>query len=203
MQLIDCDWLIVDRMDQNSSLDRFQSTVDDSKVPPFLVCQPMDQSSLKNSDVLILTGLTQMPTANPDGMLGEFCSNLGKLDLGLLMVTWVRVASHWWLCLLPICACSHDDSSRRQCACAMLLLWCDIRPAGVSVPVHRERQPGDHALLLHLTRRQQLAGILPDLRWVVRTFLLSFCVRGNIISLTVADFVIKMLWYLCWFDGLI
>lgn len=38
----------------------------------------MDQSSLKNSDVLILTGLTQMPTANPDGMLGEFCSNLGK-----------------------------------------------------------------------------------------------------------------------------
>ncbi|XP_033859107.2 integrator complex subunit 9 isoform X2 [Acipenser ruthenus] len=38
--------------------------------------QPMDQSSLKNSDVLILTGLTQIPTANPDGMLGEFCSNL-------------------------------------------------------------------------------------------------------------------------------
>lgn len=38
----------------------------------------MDQSSLKNSDVLILTGLTQMPTANPDGMLGEFCSNLGR-----------------------------------------------------------------------------------------------------------------------------
>ncbi|XP_061741824.1 integrator complex subunit 9-like isoform X1 [Nerophis ophidion] len=38
--------------------------------------QPMDQTSLKNSDVLILTGLTQMPTANPDGMLGEFCSNL-------------------------------------------------------------------------------------------------------------------------------
>ncbi|CAB1343144.1 unnamed protein product [Coregonus sp. 'balchen'] len=38
--------------------------------------QPMDQSSLKNSDVLILTGLTQMPTANPDGMLGDFCSNL-------------------------------------------------------------------------------------------------------------------------------
>lgn len=40
----------------------------------------MDQSSLKNSDVLILTGLTQMPTANPDGMLGEFCSNLGEFS---------------------------------------------------------------------------------------------------------------------------
>ncbi|EPY83715.1 integrator complex subunit 9 [Camelus ferus] len=36
----------------------------------------MDQASLKNSDVLILTGLTQIPTANPDGMVGEFCSNL-------------------------------------------------------------------------------------------------------------------------------
>ncbi|KAM9315569.1 integrator complex subunit 9 isoform 2-T2 [Gastrophryne carolinensis] len=38
--------------------------------------QAMDQASLKNSDVLILTGLTQIPTANPDGMVGEFCSNL-------------------------------------------------------------------------------------------------------------------------------
>uniref|UniRef100_A0A9L0IE39 Integrator complex subunit 9 n=1 Tax=Equus asinus TaxID=9793 RepID=A0A9L0IE39_EQUAS len=38
--------------------------------------QPMDQASLKNSDVLVLTGLTQIPTANPDGMVGEFCSNL-------------------------------------------------------------------------------------------------------------------------------
>ncbi|XP_032490343.1 integrator complex subunit 9 isoform X2 [Phocoena sinus] len=38
--------------------------------------QPMDQASLKNSDVLILTGLTQIPTANPDSMVGEFCSNL-------------------------------------------------------------------------------------------------------------------------------
>lgn len=45
------------------------------------VVQPMEQSSLKNSDVLILTGLTQIPTANPDGMLGEFCSNLGEFHL--------------------------------------------------------------------------------------------------------------------------
>ncbi|XP_022450667.1 integrator complex subunit 9 isoform X1 [Delphinapterus leucas] len=40
--------------------------------------QPMDQASLKNSDVLILTGLTQIPTANPDSMVGEFCSNLSQ-----------------------------------------------------------------------------------------------------------------------------
>lgn len=50
-------------------------------IPDFISCalfQPMDQASLKNSDVLILTGLTQIPTANPDGMVGEFCSNLGR-----------------------------------------------------------------------------------------------------------------------------
>ncbi|XP_014246665.1 integrator complex subunit 9 [Cimex lectularius] len=35
--------------------------------------RPMDQSVLKNSNVLILTGLTQTPTSNPDSMLGELC----------------------------------------------------------------------------------------------------------------------------------
>lgn len=44
----------------------------------------MDQASLKNSDVLILTGLTQIPTANPDSMVGEFCSNLGMYPMQIL-----------------------------------------------------------------------------------------------------------------------
>ncbi|PSN51028.1 Integrator complex subunit 9 [Blattella germanica] len=35
--------------------------------------RPMDQTALKNANVLILTGLTQTPTANPDSMLGELC----------------------------------------------------------------------------------------------------------------------------------
>lgn len=35
--------------------------------------KPMDQVALKNCNVLILTGLTQTPTANPDSMLGELC----------------------------------------------------------------------------------------------------------------------------------
>lgn len=35
--------------------------------------RPMDQTVLRNSNVLILTGLTQTPTANPDTMLGELC----------------------------------------------------------------------------------------------------------------------------------
>jgi len=38
----------------------------------------MDQSMLKNSDALILTGITEAPTANPDAMLGEFCTHLGE-----------------------------------------------------------------------------------------------------------------------------
>ncbi|KAF4523843.1 hypothetical protein B566_EDAN016808 [Ephemera danica] len=35
--------------------------------------RPMDQQVLKNADVLILSGLTQTPTANPDSMLGDLC----------------------------------------------------------------------------------------------------------------------------------
>ncbi|MEQ2198190.1 Integrator complex subunit 9, partial [Xenoophorus captivus] len=58
-----------------------------------LSSQPMDQSSLKNSDVLILTGLTQMPTANPDGMLGEFCSNLVIYDLLECLYQFIESAS--------------------------------------------------------------------------------------------------------------
>ena len=40
----------------------------------------MDQSMLKKSDALIMTGITQAPTANPDAMLGEFCTHLGKYN---------------------------------------------------------------------------------------------------------------------------
>lgn len=39
--------------------------------------KPMDHTPLRNSDVLILTNLTQTPHANPDSMLGEFCTNIG------------------------------------------------------------------------------------------------------------------------------
>ncbi|KAK6166595.1 hypothetical protein SNE40_023250 [Patella caerulea] len=37
--------------------------------------KPMDQAPLRNSDVLILSCLTQTPLANPDTMIGEFCVN--------------------------------------------------------------------------------------------------------------------------------
>ena len=40
--------------------------------------RPMDQNVLKSCNVLILTGLTQTPTANPDTMLGELCMAVGK-----------------------------------------------------------------------------------------------------------------------------
>ena len=42
-----------------------------------LLFQSMEQGPLKNSDVLILTCLTQTPLAMPDPMIGEFCHNSG------------------------------------------------------------------------------------------------------------------------------
>lgn len=40
--------------------------------------RPINQGALKHADVLILTGLTQEPTVNPDTKLGELCMNVGK-----------------------------------------------------------------------------------------------------------------------------
>ncbi|XP_071148111.1 integrator complex subunit 9-like [Mytilus edulis] len=37
--------------------------------------KPVDQASLRNSDVLILSCLTQTPSNNPDAMIGDFCVN--------------------------------------------------------------------------------------------------------------------------------
>ncbi|KAL5292304.1 INTS9.2 family protein [Megaselia abdita] len=38
--------------------------------------RPINQSALKHADVLIMTGLTQAPTVNPDTKLGELCINV-------------------------------------------------------------------------------------------------------------------------------
>jgi len=38
--------------------------------------RPINQSALKHADVLIMTGLTQAPTVNPDTKLGELCMNV-------------------------------------------------------------------------------------------------------------------------------
>ena len=43
----------------------------------------MEQTTLKHANLLILTGLAQMPTANPDTMLGELCMTVGKILQGL------------------------------------------------------------------------------------------------------------------------
>lgn len=39
--------------------------------------RPINQTALKNSDVVIMCGLTQAPHVNPDSMLGELCMNVG------------------------------------------------------------------------------------------------------------------------------
>jgi len=48
----------------------------------------MEQSALKNSDVLIMCCLTQTPTANPDTMIGEFCVNTGKWEICINSGKW-------------------------------------------------------------------------------------------------------------------
>jgi len=38
--------------------------------------QPLDQTRIQSSDVMIINSLTEAPTVNPDGMLREFCNSL-------------------------------------------------------------------------------------------------------------------------------
>ncbi len=38
--------------------------------------KPINQNALKNSDVIIMSALTQAPSVNPDGMLGDLCMNV-------------------------------------------------------------------------------------------------------------------------------
>lgn len=35
--------------------------------------RPINQAALKNADLLIIAGLTQTPSHNPDSMLGDLC----------------------------------------------------------------------------------------------------------------------------------
>ena len=46
--------------------------------------QPLDQKPLRDCDLLLMSGLTQTPTANPDAMIGEFCVNTGTVAHGLV-----------------------------------------------------------------------------------------------------------------------
>lgn len=39
--------------------------------------KPINQNALKNSDVIIMSGLTQAPHINPDAILGDLCMNVG------------------------------------------------------------------------------------------------------------------------------
>ena len=52
----------------------------------------MDQTVLRNADLLILTALTQTPAANPDSMLGEFCMAVGNSSIVLALKGVVNVS---------------------------------------------------------------------------------------------------------------
>ena len=39
----------------------------------------LDQESLKDADVVFLTGVTEAPTFSPDATIREFCSSMGEI----------------------------------------------------------------------------------------------------------------------------
>ena len=49
----------------------------------FEILQPMEHTSLKRSDVMIITNLTRSPMNNPDTMIGEFC-----MAAGMFLIDW-------------------------------------------------------------------------------------------------------------------
>nr|XP_039259766.1 integrator complex subunit 9-like [Styela clava] len=63
-----CNWCI------NSDYEKIVYMSDSSSLTTHP--QPMDITPLRNSDALIFTGLSRMPTNNPDNMISEFCSCL-------------------------------------------------------------------------------------------------------------------------------
>ncbi|CAK8681318.1 unnamed protein product [Clavelina lepadiformis] len=65
-----CNWLVESDFEKITYLSSSSSLTTHS--------QPLDSKFLSNSDLLIFTGLTQAPTHNPDSMLAELCSCLGK-----------------------------------------------------------------------------------------------------------------------------
>ena len=42
--------------------------------------QPLDQTGIQSSDVMIMNSLTEAPTVIPEGMLREFCNSLSMLQ---------------------------------------------------------------------------------------------------------------------------
>lgn len=48
--------------------------------------RPINQTALKNADIVIMAGLTQAPHLNPDSMLGELCMNVGKCAMNNYLI---------------------------------------------------------------------------------------------------------------------
>lgn len=82
----------------------------------------MDQVALRNADLLILTALTQTPTANPDSMLGEFCMAVG---------TSIGFSSHKGVTFLypaHVTYFSFHVKSGRKRSRTMPSIWSALRP---------------------------------------------------------------------------
>ena len=64
---------------------------------------PMERHQLVSSDVMILCGLTNAPSANPDTMLHEMCNRMGgyRQVTALVQLVWDITVKRHFLCMWP------------------------------------------------------------------------------------------------------
>lgn len=49
----------------------------------YFLIQPIEKTCIKSCDIMIMSGLTEAPTTNPDTMLGEMCGRMGNDCCGI------------------------------------------------------------------------------------------------------------------------
>lgn len=123
--------------------------------------RPMDQVALRNADLLILTALTQTPTANPDSMLGEFCMAVGEFLRWRNPVSVTTLTFH-------LNFVSVDTEGWRQRFGAVSPFWIALRLVRMLVGSFRQHWPQSDPLFLLFTRCGDVARILEHICRVVR-----------------------------------
>lgn len=85
----------------------------------------MEQATLKHANMLILTGLTQTPTANPDTMLGELCMTVGKSPVDPSQYDYLYITEPTLHIFRYSCSCDSQSGGVRFDT--LLPFWCSIR----------------------------------------------------------------------------
>lgn len=148
--------------------------------------KPMDQSPLKNSDILILSCLTQTPTANPDTMIGEFCVNAAvtiKNGGNVLVPCYPSgITYDLFECLsghLDICGLStipmYFLSPVSDSALAYSNIFAEWLSSGKQSRVYLPEPPFPHAELVTLGRLRNFTNIHDGLQNDFKTPCIVFC----------------------------